>query len=175
MAKAGKPLLSEVAGLAVYASVVMIVVPLIVFFIRGIADGMSGHPAPSPLTSGFGRNGVLSPFVWVPGLVAGLLVNLIRIKRKACWVWLIGVVWLAFGVANFVLQFDPRLYQGCSAAEAVENAFFILNATKCGGVIESGSFFSLPAICAISFALGAWLASLLRHEKVEAASLEQKT
>ncbi len=165
-----KPIFSEVVGLVLYASIVMVVVTLIVFFIHGIADGISGSREPSPLTSGFGRAGILSPFVWVPGLILGLFVNLIRLNHKACWVWLVGISWLAFGIGNFLLHFDARRYQGCSTMEGVVNAFVALNVGKCGGIIEAGSFFTVPAICAVSYAVGARLAMLLRHRKLRLPS-----
>lgn len=161
-----KRIFPEIVALPLYASVVMIVVTLLIFLIRGIADGVAGGREPSPLTIGFGDAGILSPFVWLPGLALGLSVNLVRLKRRACWVWIVGALWLGFGIGNFILHFDPSLYQGCSAMEGVGNAFFTLNPKRCGGIVESGSFFSVPAICTASFALGAWLAILLRHNKI---------
>lgn len=169
MTVSSKRMFSEAIGLVIYASVVMIVGTLLVFFIRGITDGVAGTRGSSPLTFGFGQRGILSPFVWLPGLILGLFVNLLRGKRKACWVWIVGLLWLAFGIGYFVFDFDPSRYQGCSAMEGVGNAFVILNVRRCGGIVESGSFFTVPAICAFSFALGAWVALLFRYQKAKSA------
>src|ERR1700678_3032170 len=52
----------------------------------------------SRINSIVNAGGALNPFQWGPGLVLGLLVNWFVQRRTACWVWLVGIAWMAFGV-----------------------------------------------------------------------------
>ena len=153
---------SDAVWIALHAIASLIVGPVIVFMVVGIADGIFGN---SPLKPIFERGGLANPFIWGPGFVLGFLVNRIISGRFACWVWPLGVVWLAYGIWDSVHLYDPRWYQGCSASENVVNAFFILNSRKCGGGSSTlaGILFTLPAVNTIAYSLGAWLGLLSKR------------
>jgi hypothetical protein len=115
------------------------------------------------------RGGFLNPIFWAPGFILGLLVNRVKASRFACWVWLLGGVWLAFGISDSFHGYDPRWYQGCTPFQNIINAFFVGNSGKCGGGEStlSGLFFTMPAITGAAYSVGAWrgLVSRKRREK----------
>jgi hypothetical protein len=128
----------------------------------GIADPFLKH-APR-LKSGLDWGGFLNPIWWIPGTALGLFVNRLlgRLTPRcvACWIWIVGVVWLTIGVWDSVRGYDARYYQGCSVLQNVINAFFIADSQRCGGGESTlaGLFFTTPAINSIGYAVGAWLA-----------------
>ncbi len=155
-----------VAWLALHGFAAMIASPVIVVLLVGIAKGILGN---SPLKFIVERGGFANPLVWGPGLVLGLVVNRRTRNPLACWVWLIAVAWLAYGILDSLRGYDPRFYQGCSARENVVNAFFVLNAYRCGGGSSTleGLIFTTPAVCSAAYSVGAWIALRLNSVKGE--------
>ena len=114
--------------------------------------------------------GLLNPFVWVPGVLLGVLFSRVlserTARRAACWVWIVGGAWLAAAIWDSVRHYDARYYQGCSNFQNVVNAFFILDSSRCGGGERSlaGLFFTIPAINSVGYSLAAWFAVRLGKE-----------
>lgn len=117
--------------------------------------------------------GFLNPFWWIPGIVLGLLVNQFlnrrTPRRAACWVWIAGALWLTAGIWDSVRYYDARYSQGCSVLQDVVNAFFILDSQRCrdGDSGLAGLFFTLPAMSAATYSVGAWFALRLRKRHQE--------
>jgi hypothetical protein len=155
-----------VVWFALHAFAALILSSFVVFVIVGIAKGILGD---GPLKLIVERGGFANPLLWGPGFVLGLLVNRIALNRVACWVWPVGVAWLTYGVLDSMHGYDPHFYRGCSALENVVNAFFILNAYRCGGGSSTleGVFFTMPAVSCAAYALGASVAMRLGHGKSE--------
>jgi len=113
--------------------------------------------------------------VFVIGIGAGFFVNRAAFTRVACWVWLPGLIWLAFGLWDSVRHYDPRWSQGCSATEYVINSFFVLDSSRCSGAegpTLSGLFFTLPAYSSVAYSVGAWIALRVgRRRRNTSASL----
>jgi hypothetical protein len=109
------------------------------------------------------------PYVCAVGLCLGFIANRNMLKRVACWVWAVGVAWLAAGIWDSTRGYDPHFSQGCSAAENVVNAFFVLNGRKCGGggSTLAGVFFTMPALSSGAYAVGAWVAMGLKKRRSE--------
>ena len=163
--------LSAVALFALHAFVAMVINSVLIIMAIGIADPfLKGAPR---LKSVVDWGGLLNPIWWIPGIALGLFVNrlLNRLipRRVACWVWIVGVVWLTAGIWDSVRGYDARYYQGCSVLQNVVNAFFIADSQRCGGGESTlaGLFFTTPAINSISYAVGAWLALRLRKKRSE--------
>jgi hypothetical protein len=107
------------------------------------------------------------PYVCAVGFALGFVVNRRTLKRVACYVWSAGLTWLAVGIWSSVSNYDPRFYQGCSVLESVANSFIILNGRKCGGggSTLAGVFFTMPAMNAVAYSVGAWVAMRSREEQ----------
>jgi hypothetical protein len=90
----------------------------------------------------------------------GFLVNRVALMRVACWVWVPGLIWLAFGLLGWVQHYDPRWHGGCSVGQDVVNAFFLVDSRKCGGGDEGLNWlvFTFPASNSVAYAVGAWIA-----------------
>ncbi|MFZ0421014.1 MAG: hypothetical protein WAM04_23135 [Candidatus Sulfotelmatobacter sp.] len=114
-------------------------------------------------------------FVFVIGLGVGFVANRASLKRVACWVWIPGLTWLAFGIWDSARDFDPRSSQGCSAVQYIVNSFFVLDSSKCNGgegAGLSGLFFTLPAFCSVAYSVGAWIALMVgRRDRNTTASI----
>jgi hypothetical protein len=153
-----------VVWFALHAFAALIFSSFVVFVVLGIAKGILGN---SPLKLIVERGGFANPIVWGPGFILGFFVNRKTLDRVACWVWPMGVAWLAYGVLDSMRGYDPRFYQGCSALENIVNAFFILNAYRCGGGSSTleGVLFTMPAVSSAAYAVGAWVAMQLGHGK----------
>jgi hypothetical protein len=149
----------------------MMVSPFMVGVLIVTADAVFKNSASRRLLD---LGGLANPVFWCPGLVLGFLLNRKDSDRSACWVWPIGVAWLAYAIWDSVRGYDPRWYQGCTPWENVVNAFFIADAHKCGGGESSlaGLFFTTPAINSVAYSIGAWLGLLYakRSNKIDTKS-----
>ena len=74
----------------------MIVSPAIVFV--SVLTAVDFFHNSQGINSALNAGGALTPFFWVPGLIMGLLVNRFSLRRSACWVWLAGMCWMAYGI-----------------------------------------------------------------------------
>jgi len=163
--------LESVGWYPLHAILSLIVSPFIVVMLAAAADGFLKDGVPRRL---FDLGGLANPLVWGPGLVLGFLFNRKEFNRSACWVWPVGMAWLAYAIWDSVQSYDPRWYQGCTAAENVVNAFFILDSGKCGRGESTlaGLFFTMPAISSVAYSIGALfgLLSKKRQGKINASS-----
>jgi hypothetical protein len=157
---------SAVASFALHTCLAMILGSILMVITGAIVDYILGNSSPS-LKSVVDRAGLLSPFLWVPGIVLGFLLNRRTSMRTACWVWIVGISWLGAGVWDSIHYYDPRYYQGCSILENLVNALFILNARRCGGGDSTlaGLFFTMPAINSATYSVGAWAAIGLKKTR----------
>lgn len=154
-------LLLKSGWFALHTSAAMIVSPMIV--LMGVAVVSSSTLR--WITEG---GGLGNPLIWGPGFALGLLVNQKTLQHIACWVWLVGVAWLAAGIWDSINSYDARFYQGCSALENVVNGFFILNSHRCGGGSSTleGLIFTIPALSSVAYSIGAWV-PILRQRRDE--------
>ncbi len=135
---------------AFHASMAMIAASVLVAALFVAADYALQHASPH-LKSVIEGGGLLNPLIWIPGITLGFLTNRLIPRGAACWVWIVGALWLASGVWDSIYHNDVRYYQGCSALQNTVNAFFILNARRCGGGEStlSGLVFTTPAISSV--------------------------
>jgi hypothetical protein len=161
--------LSAVALFALHAWVAMVIGSLLMVIAEVIAEPFL-RDAPR-LESVVDRGGYLNPIAWIPGIVFGFFVNrLLKPRRVACWVWIVGVIWLTSAIWYLARHYDASYTQGCSIVRTVVNDFFILDAQRCGGGQSTlaGLFFTMPAINSIGYAVGARLALRFREKRSEA-------
>jgi hypothetical protein len=162
-----KRLIDPITGVAwfgVHVFVAMVIGTFLTVIAAGIADALLQD------ASVVERGGLLNPSVWVPGIVLGILVNRLlncRARYSACWIWIVGVLWLTGGIWDSVRHYDASSAQGCSVLQEVVNAFFILNARRCEGGESTlaGLFFTMPAINSFSYAVGVALLLRLRKQR----------
>ena len=111
------------------------------------------------IQSAFNAGGVANPVLWGPGLVLGLLVNRLALKSAACWVWLVGMVWIAYGIFASLLAYHARFSGICSPLDSIRGAFFSFASdyAYCGSG-ESVLLFTVPTFSSIAYSLGAWVA-----------------
>jgi hypothetical protein len=151
--------IQSVGWYALNAASALIVSPFIVVMLAVAIEAIFKESAPKGVLD---LGGIANPVVWFPGFALGFFLNRKGSNRSACWVWLIGLAWLAYAIWDSVHSYDARWYQGCTASQNVVNAFFILNSRKCGGGESTlaGLFFTLPAISSVAYSIGAWLGLL---------------
>ena len=106
-----------------------------------------------------------SPFVWWPGFLLGFLVNRKTQDRSACWAWTLAVGWLAYGIWD-----ECRIYRFPSwhppKGDFVHRAwhmFFSGDSKEWGGGGLLLFIFTMPALNAIAYSVGAWLALWLKR------------
>lgn len=133
----------------------MIVSPAVVFAV-GLTAALLLHNSPV-INRTLNAGGVLNPLLWGPRFILGLVVNRIALRRAACWVWLAGIVWIAFGTSEALYSYHTRYAGICSPLDYVVSSFFSLVGSYCGGG-ENVMPFTLPTFSAIAYSLGAWIA-----------------
>jgi hypothetical protein len=100
------------------------------------------------------------PSYWWPGLVLGFFINRRYLHRAACFVWLPGLLWLAYGIPNVKPQ---RIHW-----EEVRLALFPLRKDDCGVTECLYVFlFTWPALNAAAYSIGAWLGLLFMRRQNE--------
>ncbi len=116
-----------------------------------------------------------SPFVWWPGFLLGFLVNRKMQDRSACWAWTLAVGWLAYGIWD-----ECRIYRFPSwhppKGDFVHRAwhmFFSGDSKEWGGGGLLLFIFTMPALNAIAYSVGAWLALWLRRSSLRKPSAER--
>jgi hypothetical protein len=117
-------------------------------------------------------NGWYGPLVWWPGLLLGFFVNRRALHRAACFVWLLGLIWLAFGIASAATSWRPA---GMSWMTHVGVELFPLQPGECGTAeCLRVLFCTWPAVNSVAYSIGAALA-LLSHRDNEGLSTEYTT
>jgi hypothetical protein len=127
------------------------------------------HHLPA-INRAFYAGGVLTPWLWGPGFILGLLVNRIALRRTACWVWLAGIAWMAIGISATLYSYHARFAGICSPLDHVTSSFFSLVGNYCGGG-ENVMPFTLPTFSAVAYSLGAWIS--LRFVRRTETSLDR--
>lgn len=156
-----------------HASAAMIISPVIVFAsiltVVGLFNNSRG------INSALNAGDALSPFLWGPGLVMGLLVNRFALRRTACWVWLAGIVWLACGILVALHFYRARFAGICSPLDSITNGFFfsVTRHSVCGDGANLMRF-TLPTLSAVAYSFGAWIAlRLVRHANLSSGTVKQ--
>jgi len=151
-------------GLFVLHTLVAMVICTFLLVMAALVANPLLHNSPSWLRSAVDYGGVLNPVVWIPAIALGFFANrLIKegpFRRVACWVWVVGIVWLSLAIWDSVRHADLRYYQDCSVVQSTVNSFFTLDSTRCQGGESTlaGLFFTIPAINSIGYAIGAAIA-----------------
>jgi hypothetical protein len=101
--------------------------------------------------------GVASVFLFGPGLLFGLLLNRIALRRTACWAWLVGMIWMVCGMVESSYSYRARWLGICSPFDSIVSGFFSVGSGYCGDRGNMGKF-TLPAFISIAYSLGAWIA-----------------
>ena len=101
--------------------------------------------------------GVGSVFLLGPGLLFGLLLNRIALRRTACWVWLVGILWMMFGAVVSLHSYRTRFLGICSPFDSILGGFFSIGSVYCGDR-SNFSAFTLPMFSSIAYSIGAWAA-----------------
>jgi hypothetical protein len=101
------------------------------------------------------------PLVWWPGLLLGFFVNRRALHRAACFVWLPGLIWLAFGIASAATSWRPA---GMSWMTHVGVELFPLQPGECGTTeCLRVLFCTWPAVNSVAYSIGAALAFLFQR------------
>ena len=118
-------------------------------------------------------------FMLLPGLISGFLVvhcmksGFLAIVgwmefRPALWVWIVGVAWMAVGMAESLhfYRAQPQFYGSCSATDNITNAFLLMDSSRCRGASETldGILYTFPALSAVAYSFGARIALLRRQQ-----------
>jgi hypothetical protein len=105
---------------------------------------------------------LLFPVSWGPGFALGFLVNRAMRDRSACWAWPLSTAWLAYYIWDecrayrFPPSFPPK---GDFVHRAWHMFFTSFNDAKAWGASPLELIFgTLPALGAIGYSLGAWVA-----------------
>jgi hypothetical protein len=124
-------------------------------------------------------------FMLLPGLISGFSVvrcmksGFLAIvswmdSRPALWVWIVGLAWIAVGIAECLQSYRPRTqsYGSCSAADNIINAFLLMDSSRCRGASETfdGILYTFPALSAVAYSVGARIA-LLRRQRPASMSI----
>jgi hypothetical protein len=124
----------------------LIVSPIIAFLVGGTAIVPFNN---SPrINSVLNAGGAANPFLWIPGLLLGLLVNWFVLRRTACRVRLVGIACMAYGIFAPLHSYRYQWSGTCSPFDGVMNEFSFEDARRCGGngTILSAIDFTLPLL-----------------------------
>lgn len=139
---------------ALHSFAALIVSPMITFV--AVATAVVLFNNSSHVNSVLNAGGPANPLLWVPGLLLGLLVNRLVLKRAACWVWLAGTGWMACGIFAALGSYRSQYAGVCSPLDNIGNEFFSMSSGICGNGIHVMSF-TLPLLCSIAYSIGAWI------------------
>jgi uncharacterized membrane protein HdeD (DUF308 family) len=127
------------------------------------------------INAALNAGGAANPWLWGPGLILGLLVNRFALKSTACWVWLVGMVWMVSGIFAALSFYHARFAGICSPLDSITNGFFfyVPKQPNCG---DHGNLmlFTLPTLSAIAYSLGAWITLwLVRRARLSRDPIKQ--
>ena len=105
---------------------------------------------------------LIFPLSWGPGFVLGFLVNRERRDRSACWAWPVSTAWLAYFIWDEcrAYRFPPWFPPKGDFVHRAWHMFFtsFKDANAWGGSSLELIIGTLPALGAIGYSLGAWVA-----------------
>jgi hypothetical protein len=109
------------------------------------------------------------PAVWWPGLVLGFFVNRRMLHRTAYFVWLPGLLWLAWGILNMATSWVPV---GMSSMKHVRVELFPITHSDYDACAVSECLGPLlwiwPAVNAVTYSIGAALGIFSQPDKPHA-------
>jgi hypothetical protein len=128
------------------------------------------------INAALNAGGAANPWLWGPGLILGMLVNRFALKGTACWVWLVGMVWMVCGIFAALSSYHARFAGICSPLDSITNGFFfsVPKQPYCG---DHGNLmrFTLPTLSATAYSLGAWITLwLVRHARPSPDPVKQQ-
>jgi len=111
-----------------------------------------------------------NPVYWIGGLFLGFVVDLRFRHRSACFVWLLGLMWLASATKFFELPYPDWIIRMAHS----QRELFPLRGEDCnrGGCLGFG-LITLPVLNSASYSVGAALALLLAKANEDRESSEQ--
>lgn len=148
-------LVSAPGSFLLHASMAMVISPVAAMVV-GLGAVIVFNNSPG-INSVLSAGGVANPLLWGPGLILGLLANRLALKSTACWVWLVGMVWIACGVFASLYTYHARFAGICSPLDSIRNGFFSYASNYCGDD-ENVMLFTVPTFSSIAYSLGAWVA-----------------
>ena len=106
------------------------------------------------------------PDVWLPGLAIGFFVNRRRLHRAACFVWVLGLLWVAFLSLGTATGWRPT---GMSAMTDIKVQLFPTTYrdfdacadSECLGLVVG----TWPLLNTITYSIGAWLGLMSQPDK----------
>jgi hypothetical protein len=134
--------LAMVGGVAFYILVVLVLPRFIVGLLESV-----------PLLA--------SPMTWGPGVILGFLVSRIVVNRSACWVWLVGTLWLGYGIWDEcrIYRFPPSFPPRGDFIHRAWHIFFTSNdAAVWGNSPLVVLIFTIPALSSIAYSVGTRIA-----------------
>jgi hypothetical protein len=149
---------SVLGSFLLHAAAAMLISPIVVFAAALCAVLIFKNS--SGVNSVLDAGGVASPFLWGPGLILGLLINRFALRSTACWVWLVGVAWIAYGVFAAIYSYHAHFGGICSPFDSIRDGFFSIASRYCGDH-SNVMIFTMPALNSIGYSLGACVAMRL--------------
>jgi len=148
-------LVSAPGSFLLHASVAMVIGPMVAFVV--VLSAVLIFNNSRGINSILNAGGAANPLLWGPGLILGLLVNRFALKSTACWVWLTGMGWMAYGIFTSLHAYHARFSGICSPLDNIRGGFFSFVSNYCGGG-ENVFLFTVPTFSSIAYSLGAWAA-----------------
>ena len=106
------------------------------------------------------------PAVWWPGTVLGFFMNRRMLHRAACFVWLSGLVWLAWGILSVATSWGPV---EMSSMTHVKVELFPMTRSDYNACAVSECFGPLlwtwPALSSVTYSIGAALGLLSQSDR----------
>jgi hypothetical protein len=116
---------------------------------------------------------LLFPLSWGPGFALGFFVNRAKRNRAACWAWPVSTAWLAYLIWDEcrAFRFPPWFPPRGDFVHRAWHMFFtsFKDAEAWGGSSLELIFGTLPAVGAIGYSLGAWVALRFVQNRAEAS------
>jgi hypothetical protein len=107
----------------------------------------------------------LLPFALIAGVIMGYLVNRNMRDLTARWVWIIPLVWLAYGILDSTRFYSTAWSHQSRFADIWDNFF----GTRCSGSECMNEFlFTAPFLSSISYSITACFASKKIDDQVKA-------
>jgi hypothetical protein len=98
-----------------------------------------------------------TPLLWGVGLAAGILLTRASHSTSGRWVWVCGLLWLAFLVSRDLRGYDPRWCQGCTKLQFIWYNYF--TSRNCMQECFGEFLGTVPMLNSLAYSIGAavWL------------------